>query len=126
MENVVASVVEVWGTFLQILNIASAPACVAVLLGIASTQAVKMIEHRLPWVRKRIGINGRALRRGEIWLLAWGLTATVFPVACLVMGVPVRANLPLGFVAGFLSPFVPAMLKRIGLDIDAVLKRGSE
>lgn len=124
MGNVVSSVSQVWSGFLQLLNIATAPACVAILLAIGCTQVVKMLEHRLPWFRRRLG--PKKLRRGEIWLLAWLLTVVVFPVACWVLGVPVRANLPLGIAAGFLSPFLPFFLKKIGLDLDAVLKRKEE
>jgi hypothetical protein len=124
MEGAIATVNQVWGTVLQVVTIATAPACVAVALSIGSTQAVKMLEHRLPILRKRLGKN--KLRRGEIWVLAWVVTAVTFPAVCWVMGVPVRPNLVLGFVAGFASPFIPALLKRVGLDLDSVLKRAGE
>lgn len=120
MENAGEIVSQYWGLVMQIVNIATAPFCGAVLLAIGSTQAVKMIAHRLPWFRRRT--EKEKLRRGEIWLLAWVMTGLTFPVMCWVMGVPVQANLPLGFIAGAASPFLPFLLKKIGLDLDKVLK----
>ncbi len=106
--------------FTRLLTVASAPAGLAVILAIMSTQVMKVLQHRLPFIRKRLVAPGEhKLRPRELWVCSWVLTVALFPVLCLMLKVPLTPqHLALGFVAGFFSPIIVKAMKKVGLDMD--------
>ena len=118
MEDV-SALTQGWELFSRLLTLASAPAGLAIILAIGSTQVMKMLQHRLPFIRKRLVVAGEhKLRPRELWILSWILTVVAFPLLCMVMNVPVKEHMPLGFVAGFFSPLIVKVMKKVGLDLD--------
>ena len=100
---------EIIGKVEEAVRLASAPAALSVVSSIAVTQLIKAFDHAV-W---------RHLKPKEVWALAWLANIPIFALWCWGLGVPFRGeNFALAIVSGVASPFLVALLKRVGIDID--------
>jgi len=93
----------------EAVRLASAPAALSVVSSIAVTQVIRAFDHTV-W---------RHLKPKEIWAIAWLVNIPIFAVWCWGLGIPFKGeNFALAVVSGVASPFLVALLKRIGVDLD--------
>ena len=101
---------EIIGKVEEAVRLASAPAALSVVSSIALTQVIKAFDHNV-W---------RHLKPKEVWAIALLGNIPLFAVWCWGLGVPFRGeNFALAIVSGVASPFLVALLKRVGIDLDA-------
>jgi hypothetical protein len=67
------------------------------------------------------------LRKREVWVLSWFMTAFIFyPLACWALHVPWRgANAGIGILAGAGGPVLVSVARKFGLDIDEFVGPGN-